>query len=62
MQEVIEIIMRRDNVSYEEAEELVNNTIDEMYEYIDQGDYMTAEQVFVDNLGLESDYIDRVLF
>lgn len=57
MKEVVEILMKRDDMSREEAEEFYQEVMDEMREYIEQGDYMTAELVFEEEFGLEPDYI-----
>lgn len=53
MNKVVEILMRRDDMTQEEAEQLV----DDCREALENGDY-TAIQ---DYLGLEDDYIFDVL-
>ena len=57
MNRVIEILMRRDNMSYEDAKELVDETREEMITNPDE-----AEDILQDCLGLEPDYIMDVLY
>ena len=52
---VAEILCRRDGCTREEAEELIQLTIDEI-EQADY-DYETVIDIMMDNLGLEGDYI-----
>lgn len=52
---VAEILCRRDGCTREEAEELIQLTIDEI-EQADY-DYETVIDIMLDNLGLEGDYI-----
>lgn len=53
MNKVIEILMKRDNISQEDAEALVKETIDEMI-----CNPMEANEIIQDYLGLEPDYIE----
>ena len=57
MNRVIEILMRRDNMSYEDAKELVDETREEMISNPDE-----AEDILQDCLGLEPDYIMDILY
>ena len=52
---VAEILCRRDGCTREEAEELIQLTINEI-EQADY-DYETTIDIMMDNLGLEGDYI-----
>ena len=52
---VAEILCRRDGCTREEAEELIQITIDEIEEAMD--DYEAVCDIMMDNLGLEPDYI-----
>lgn len=52
---IAEILCSRDGCTREEAEELIQLTIDEI-EQADY-DYETAIDIMMDNLGLEGDYI-----
>ena len=52
---VAEILCRRDGCTREEAEELIQITIDEIEEAID--DYEAVCDIMMNNLGLEPDFI-----
>lgn len=57
MKKVIEILMERDGMTAEEAKELILETRDEMLE-----DPTNADDIMMDNLGLEPDYIFDILY
>ena len=57
MQEIIEILMRRDGVSYEEAKEMYENCKAELMDAIDGTSCLEPEEVLISELGLEMDYI-----
>lgn len=61
MERVVRLIMKRDGLSYEDAKTEVSNTIDEMYEALESGDSEQVEEILMDNLGLEPDYISQLL-
>ena len=61
MERVIKLIMKRDNLSYEDAKTEVSNTVDEMYEALESGDSEQVEEILMNNLGLEPDYIPQLL-
>lgn len=61
MERVVRLIMKRDDLSYEDAKTEVSNTVDEMYEALESGDSDQAEEILMDNLGLEPDYIPQLL-
>lgn len=52
---VAEILCRRDGCTREEAEELIQITIDEIEEVMD--DYEAVCDIMMNNLGLEPDFI-----
>lgn len=54
MNKVIEILMKRDGLDEEEARALVEETRDEI---ISLDDPMEADNIMMDYLGLEPDYI-----
>lgn len=54
MDKIIEILMKRDGIDEEEARALVEETRDEI---ISLDDPMEADNVMMDYLGLEPDYI-----
>ena len=58
MNNVIEILMNRDGCTYEEAKEIYEETQKEIIGYIEDGcDYDCVEDIMLDNIGLEMDYI-----
>ena len=57
MNRVIEILMKRDGLSKEDAYDLVNEVRAEMQDAIACGDYDLAEEIIESDLGLEPDYI-----
>jgi nucleoid DNA-binding protein len=61
MERVVRLIMKRDGLSYEDAKTEVSNTVDEMYEALESGDSEQVEEILMDNLGLEPDYIPQLL-
>lgn len=61
MNRVVEILMKRDNISKSEAEALVEQTREEIEEYCAQGMYDTAEETIYENLGLELDYVSDIM-
>ena len=59
MNKVIEILMKRDGMSYEDARSLVKETRDEI---ISCEDFCNdPDEIIADYLGLEPDYIDDIL-
>lgn len=61
MNRVVEILMKRDNISKSEAEALVERTREEIEEYCAQGMYDEAEEAIYENLGLELDYVFDII-
>ena len=61
MERVVKLIMKRDGLSYEDAKTEVSNTVDEMYEALESGDSELVEEILMNNLGLEPDYIPQLL-
>ena len=57
MKEIIEILMRRDGVSYEEAKEMYENCKAELMDAMDGTSCLDPEEVLISELGLEMDYI-----
>lgn len=50
-----DILCRRDGMTPEEAQELIDQTIEEIIE--SDGDYEEVIEIMMNNLGLEMDYI-----
>lgn len=61
MERVIKILMRRDEMTREEATELVKDTMREVRDAIEAGDFNLAEDIFTGDLGLEPDYLISML-
>lgn len=57
MERVIKILMKRDDLTYEEAKEMCEECREAMLEAIDGGHFDEAEEILRGNLGLEPDYI-----
>ena len=53
MEKVIRILMMRDDITREEAVELIEETLEEIY----RSDINDADDILMDNLGLEPDYL-----
>lgn len=57
MKEIIEILMRRDGVTYEEAEAMYMDCKSEIMEAFEGTSCLSVEEVLQCELGLEPDYI-----
>lgn len=57
MDEIIRILMERDGVSYEEAEEMYNDTKSELMDALDGTNGLSPDEVLQYELGLEIDYL-----
>ena len=62
MKSVKQILIDRDDMSENEAEELIANVREELQFAIETNDFMYAEDVMYGYLGLEMDYIFELLF
>lgn len=56
MNRVIDILMKRDGIEYEDARNLVKETKDEII-----SNPIDANEIIKDYLGLESDYLEDIL-
>lgn len=56
MNEIIELLIRRDGISQQEAKEMYEQCKAEMYEGFENGSYV-PEDLLADELGLEPDYL-----
>ena len=59
---IVQILMERDGLSKDEAIALLKDVRAELYECIDKGDYSSAEDIMLDELGLEMDYIFDLIY
>lgn len=58
---IVDILVNRDNISKREAIKLIEETRDEIYEAIYDNDYVTPDEILMDNLGLEPDYLFDII-
>lgn len=56
MNKIIKILIDRDDLTYEEAREIYEETQEEIYEALENGD-CGIDDILLANLGLEPDYI-----
>ena len=57
MKEIIEILMRRDGLTYEDAKEAYLECQEAMMYAVEDGDFFEVEEILRSELGLEPDYI-----
>jgi hypothetical protein len=57
MQEIIEILMRRDGISYADAKAAYLDCKSEIMDVFDGTSCLSVEEVLMSELGLEPDYI-----
>ena len=60
MNRVVKILMHRDNIDQENAEALVRETRDEILS-LDEDDVFEIDDIILDYLGLEPDYVFDIL-
>jgi len=61
MNRVVKILMERDGLTQEEATKEVSRTASEIEEAVADGNYDFAEDIVMNGLGLEMDYIMDIL-
>ena len=57
MNKIIEILMNRDGMTYEEAKQTYEDTKSELMDAIEGNSCLDPEEVLLGELGLEMDYI-----
>jgi len=57
MNQVIKVLMERDDMTRSEAEERVAEVRELLEDAVNAGSYIQAENILADELGLEIDYI-----
>ena len=57
MNKIIQILMNRDGMTYEEAKQAYEDTKSELMDAIEGGSCLSPEEVLLGELGLEMDYI-----
>lgn len=61
METIKQILMRRDNMTKEEAEELILEVQVALKRYLEDGEIELAENICVEFFGLEPDYLDELI-
>ena len=62
MENITDVLVRRDGISEEEAEKQVADFREEIDDMIMDGDLEGIEDALMDDLGLEPDYLMDILF
>lgn len=62
IEELAEMISKRDNISYTEAMAAIRDTAADMEQAFYNGNLDLAEQILREDLGLELDYMDLFIF
>lgn len=61
MKSIKQILMSRDGLSASEADSLISEVKEQFREYIRAGEFHLAEDIFLNELGLEPDYLFEFL-
>ena len=61
MNELQKVLMERDGLSSQEADDAISDARELMNEYLEDGDMESAYDVCMEEFGLESDYIMELL-
>ena len=61
VEDIIQLISRRDNIPYIEAMNVVNECMEEMESAITMGNWQEAEDILASYLSLEPDYLSILL-
>lgn len=59
--DIVRLISRRDNISMNEAWNIVDNVCEELAYAVARGRYEEVEDIMLSELGLEMDYVDALL-
>jgi hypothetical protein len=59
--DIINLIARRDNISILEATNIVSECMEEMEDAVMRGNWLEAEDILMSYLGLEPDYLDILM-
>lgn len=55
-----QILMRRYSISASQADNLINQATDALFDYIDEDDQDAAENVCMEYFGIEPDYLNEL--
>lgn len=61
MESIKQILIRRDNMTSNEADDLITEATDAMNEYLDNNDLEAAYNICSEYFGLEPDYLDELI-
>lgn len=61
MRSIKQILMDRDNMLEEEAQDLINEAKEQLDEYLAVGDMISAEEICYEYFGLEPDYLMQLI-
>lgn len=61
VESIKKVLMRRDGISAEEADELIEDALEDLRCCLDEGDFFGAEEVCETHFGLEPDYLDELM-
>jgi hypothetical protein len=56
------VLMKRDEITSDEADDLIKAARDELFELIDQGEIEEAENICENHFGLEADFIMELMY
>ena len=56
------VLMKRDEITSDEADDLINAAREELFELIDQGETEKAENICENHFGLEADYVMDLMY
>jgi len=61
METLKEVLMRRDGMTEDEAEDAIFDAKEQLQEYLETGDIEAAEEICASEFGLEPDYIHELI-
>ena len=61
MNKIARVLMKRDGMTSEEANNLIDEAREALQNYFDEGDSFGAENVCEEFFGLEPDYLDELI-
>ncbi len=61
MDSIKQILIRRDGMSAQEADNLINDAKEAIEEYLENNDFFAAENVCEEFFGLEPDYLGELI-
>ena len=61
MKKIKEILIKRDNMTPEAADELIEEAREDFHAYLAEGDLEAAENICEEYFGFEPDYIDEFI-